>query len=146
MKILFVCHGNICRSPMAEYIMRDLLKQEGLTGITVASCATSTEELGNPVYPPAKAELKKHGIPCDGHAARQMTKADYNEYDLILCMDSMNLRNIFRMIGSDPEGKVKKLMDYTTGGDVADPWYTGNFEITYRDIFSACTALLNTIR
>lgn len=140
-KIMFVCHGNICRSPMAEFIFRDMLKKEGLESeFYVASCATSTEEIwggiGNPVYPPAKAELKKHGISCDGKRAVQLKKSDYDKYDMFIAMDSNNIRNIGRIFGSDPDGKVHKMMDFTDRkGDVADPWYTGNFDITYSDIF-----------
>ena len=142
MKLLFICHGNICRSPMAEYVMRDLIKQHGITSVTVSSCATSTEEIGNPVYPPAKRKLNSVGISCEGHAARQVKRSDYAEYDKLICMDGMNVRNLMRIIGSDPEGKVCKLKDYTTGGDVADPWYTGDFDLTYREILAGCTAIL----
>ena len=126
--------------------MRDLLKKHGITNVAVASCATSTEEIGNPVYPPAKRKLASHGISCDGHAARQVTKRDYEEYDKLICMDAMNIRNLMRIIGSDPEGKVCLIKDYTTGGDVADPWYTGNFDITYNEILDGCTAILEEIR
>ena len=145
MKLLFICHGNICRSPMAEYVMRDLLKKHGITHVTVDSCATSTEEIGNPVYPPAKRKLNAHGISCDGHAARQVTKRDYAEYDKLICMDDRNIRNLMRIIGDDPEGKVCLLKDYTAGGDVADPWYTGNFDITYEEILAGCTAILEEL-
>ena len=146
MKLLFICHGNICRSPMAEYVMRDLLRKNGIASVTVDSCATSTEEIGNPVYPPAKRKLASHGISCEGHAARQVRKSDYAESDKLICMDSMNIRNLMRIIGADPEGKVCLLKDYTTGGDVADPWYTGNFDITYEEILAGCTAILEEIR
>ena len=150
-KIMFVCHGNICRSPMAEFIFKKMLSERGLEGeLTVASSATSREEIigdiGNPVYPPARAELKKHGISCDGKRAVQITKADYQKYDLLVTMDSMNVRNLMRIIGSDPDLKVRKLMDYTSrGGDVADPWFTGEFDITYRDIYEGCEALLEDL-
>ena len=150
-KIMFVCHGNICRSPMAEFIFKKMLSERGLEkDFLVASSATSREEIignvGNPVYPPARAELRRHGISCDGKRAVQFTKADYEKYDLIITMDSMNVRNLMRIIGSDPDGKVKKLMDYTSrGGDVADPWYTGDFDVTYRDIYDGCEALLNSL-
>ena len=150
-KIMFVCHGNICRSPMAEFIFKKMLSERGLEkDFLVASSATSREEIignvGNPVYPPARAELGRHGISCDGKRAVQFTKADYEKYDLIITMDSMNVRNLMRIIGSDPDGKVKKLMDYTSrGGDVADPWYTGDFDVTYRDIYDGCEALLNSL-
>lgn len=122
--------------------MRDLIKQHGITSVTVSSCATSTEEIGNPVYPPAKRKLNSVGISCEGHAARQVKRSDYAEYDKLICMDGMNVRNLMRIIGSDPEGKVCKLKDYTTGGDVADPWYTGDFDLTYREILAGCTAIL----
>ena len=150
-RILFVCHGNICRSPMAEFIFKDLVKKQGREKeFFVASCATSTEEiwngLGNPVYPPARAELAKHGIFCEGKRAVQLQKADYVNYDLLIAMDSNNVRNIHRIIGSDPAGKVRKLMDYTPrGGDVADPWYTDRFDVAYRDIEEGCRCLLEQL-
>ena len=150
-RILFVCHGNICRSPMAEFIFKDMVKQQGREKeFFVASCATSTEEiwngLGNPVYPPARAELAKHGISCEGKRAVQLTKKDYESYDLLIAMDSNNVRNIHRIIGSDPAGKVRKLMDYTPrGGDVADPWYTDRFDVAYRDIEEGCRCLLEQL-
>lgn len=147
-RILFVCHGNICRSPMAEFILKDMVQKQGREGdFFVASCATSTEEIwngiGNPVYPPAKAELAKHGISCEGKRAVQLQKADYASYDLLIAMDGNNLRNIHRMLGGDPKKKVRKLMDYTPrGGDVADPWYTDRFDVAYRDIEEGCRCLL----
>lgn len=146
-KILFVCHGNICRSPMACFIMEDLVKKEGLENqIQVDSAATSTEEIGNPVYPPARRKLAEHQISCQGHAARQMTRADYDRYDLLIGMDQANLRNMTRICGGDPEGKIHLLMDYTHRlGQVADPWYTGDFETTYRDVLEGCQGLLETI-
>lgn len=147
-KILFVCHGNICRSPMAEFIFKDLVQKCGRAEeFEVASCATSREEIwngvGNPVYPPVREELAKHGIACAGKRAVQLTKADYNHYDLLIGMDENNIRNMMRILGADPEGKVCKLMDYTDrGGDVADPWYSDRFDIAYRDIEEGCKALL----
>ena len=147
-KILFVCHGNICRSPMAEFIFKDLVRKCGReVEFEVASCATSREEIwngvGNPVYPPAREELAKHGIACAGKRAVQLTKEDYNHYDLLIGMDENNIRNMMRILGADPEGKVCKLMDYTgRGGDVADPWYSDRFDIAYRDIEEGCKALL----
>lgn len=150
-KIMFVCHGNICRSPMAEFIFRDMLKRAGLENeISVSSSATSTEEIwgdiGNPVYPPAKAELAKHKISCDGKRAVQLKKSDYDKYDLFIGMDSMNIRNMHRILGGDPEDKIRKLMEYTDrGGDVADPWYSGRFDIAYRDIYDGCEALLESL-
>ena len=139
-KILFVCHGNICRSPMAEYVMKYLVEQAQLTDqFMIASAATSTEEIGNSVYPPARRKLAEHGISCNGHAARQMTRADYSRYDLLIGMDSANLRNMTRIAGGDPEGKIRPLL---YDKDVADPWYTGNFEVTWQDVLRGCQALL----
>ena len=147
-KILFVCHGNICRSPMAEFIFKDMLRQAGKTDdFFVSSSATSSEEIwngrGNPVYPPARAELAKHGLSCDGKYAVQLCKSDYDEYDLFVGMDDKNIRNMHRIFNTDPEGKVHKLMDYTErGGDVADPWYSDRFDVAYMDIYEGCRALL----
>lgn len=139
-KILFVCHGNICRSPMAEYVMKYLVEQAQLTDqFLIESAATSTEEIGNPVYPPARRKLAEHGISCQGHAARQMTRADYQRYDLLVGMDSANIRNMTRIAGGDPEGKIRPLL---YDKDVADPWYTGNFEVTWQDVLRGCQALL----
>ena len=150
-RIMFVCHGNICRSPMAEFILKDMVSRLGIADeFVIASCATSTEEIfrgvGNPVYPPAREELAKHGISCDGKRAVQLQMSDYGKYDLFIGMDSANIRNMTRMLGGDPDGKIRKLMDYVGGGDVADPWYSGNFQVTYRDIYEGCTALLEEIR
>ena len=150
-RIMFVCHGNICRSPMAEFILKDMVSRLGIADeFVIASCATSTEEIfrgvGNPVYPPAREELAKHGISGDGKRAVQLQMSDYGKYDLFIGMDSANIRNMTRMLGGDPEGKIRKLMDYVGGGDVADPWYSGNFQVTYRDIYKGCTALLEAIR
>lgn len=143
-RILFVCHGNICRSPMAEFVMKDLVRKAGADErFFIASAATSTEEIGNPVYPPARRKLAEHGIGCAGKTARQMTAADYREYDLLIGMDCANLRNMRRICGGDPEGKIRLLMDFTDRpGDVADPWYTGDFETTWRDISAGCRGLL----
>ena len=151
MKIMFVCHGNICRSPMAEFVFRDMLKRRGLDRtFTVSSCATSSEEIwngvGNPVYPPARAELKLHGIDCGGKRAVQLTRDDYGKYDLFIGMDGANIRNMHRIFGSDPENKVKKLLSYADcDRDVADPWYTGDFKATYSDVVSGCEALLEML-
>ena len=144
-KILLICHGNICRSPMAEFVMKDLAAKAGAgEQFVIDSAATSTEEIGNPVYPPARRELAAHGIPCTGHAARQLTRADYNRYDLLIGMDSANIRNMLRICGGDPEGKIHRLLDYTARpGDVADPWYTGDFSATWRDVLEGCTAILH---
>ncbi len=150
-KIMFVCHGNICRSPMAEFILKDLVEKQRIAShFVIASSATSTEEIwngiGNPVYPPAKAELHKHGLSCDGKRAVQLQKSDYEKYDLFIGMDRANLRNMLRIFGGDPKGKVHKLLDYTErGGDVADPWYSERFDVAYRDIFDGCSALLGVI-
>ena len=143
-RILFVCLGNICRSPMAEYVMRDLVRRAGLEEqIQVSSAATSREELGNPVYPPARRKLAEHGITCQGHAARQMTAADYDQFDLLIGMDQNNLRNMNRICGGDPDHKLHLLMDYTDRpGEVADPWYTGDFERTWQDVLAGCQGLL----
>ena len=146
-KILFVCHGNICRSPMAEFVMKRYVKEAGLEKeFLIASAATSREEIGNPVYPPARRELMKHGISCAGKVAVQMTAADYDRYDYILIMDRNNERNIRRIVSGDPQHKIRLLMDYTdTPHDVADPWYTGDFEKTWEDITEGCRALLTYI-
>lgn len=145
-RILFICHGNICRSPMAEYIFLDLVQKAGRgAAYTAASAATSTEELGNPVYPPAKRVLGAMGIDCSGKRARQMTRRDYADYDLLIGMDRWNIRNILRITGGDPDGKVRLLLDYAGGGEVADPWYTDDFETARRDIERGCRALLSAL-
>ena len=147
-RIMFVCHGNICRSPMAEFILKDMLKRRGWENRDrVASCATSTEEIwgghGSPMYPPAKAMLTAHGIPYTEREAVQLRRSDYDEYDLFIGMDGANIRNMMRILGGDPQGKIRKLMDFTDrGGDVADPWYSRNFEDAYRDIRDGCEGVL----
>ena len=143
-KILFVCLGNICRSPMAEFVMKDLVERAGLAGtFSIASAATSSEEAGNPVYPPARRKLAEHGIQCAGKTSRQLRAEDYGKYDLLIGMDRRNLRNMERICGGDPEGKIHLLMDYTDRpGDVADPWYTGDFERAWQDILEGCERLL----
>ncbi|MBQ8885444.1 MAG: low molecular weight phosphotyrosine protein phosphatase [Clostridia bacterium] len=149
--VMFVCHGNICRSPMAEYILKDMARKRGVfERLIIASSATSTEEIwediGNPVYPPARAELVRRGVPCGSHRAVQLKRSDYEKYDLFLCMDSANLRNAARILGGDPEGKCRKLMSYVPrGGDVADPWYSGRFDVAFDDIFAGCEGLLDTL-
>lgn len=142
--ILFICHGNICRSPMAEFVMKDLVKRAGLEiQFHIESAATSTEEIGNPVYPPARRKLAEHGIDCAGKSARQFTRADYDRFDLLIGMDRANLRNMRRICGGDSAGKLHLLMDYTDRpGDVADPWYTGDFEATWQDVLAGCRGLL----
>ena len=146
-KILFICHGNIRRSPMAEFVMKDLVKKAGLSPqFYIDSAATSREEIGNPVYPPARRKLAEHGVPCGGHAAQQLTGGDYAEYDLLIGMDQANLRNMRRICGGDPEGKLHLLLEYTgRPGDVADPWYTGDFEATWRDVLAGCRGLLSAL-
>lgn len=143
-KILFVCHGNICRSPMAEFIMKELVKESKLEWkFEIASAATSAEELGNPVYPPAKRELAAHGISCKGKTARRMDKADYDKWDHLVCMDNWNLRNMLRITGGDPDGKMQLLMSFAGLDDeVADPWYTGDFAGVYKQIEQGCRAML----
>lgn len=146
-RILFVCHGNICRSPMAEFVMKDLVCKAGVQDhFLIESAATSTEEIGNSVYPPARRKLAEHGISCQGKTARQMTRSDYARFDLLIGMDSWNIRNMRAISGGDPEGKIRMLMDYTNRpGDVADPWYTGDFEATWRDVLEGCEALLSQL-
>ncbi|MDO5133230.1 MAG: low molecular weight protein-tyrosine-phosphatase, partial [Eubacteriales bacterium] len=143
-----VCHGNICRSPMAEFLMKDLVKKAGLADrFYIESAATSSEEIwggqGNPVYRPAAQKLRENGISCAGKRAQQMSRSDYRKYDLLIGMDSANIRNMHRICGGDPDGKIRKLLDYTErGGDVADPWYTRDYETAWQDIREGCTALL----
>ena len=140
-KILFVCHGNICRSPMAEFVMKDLVKKAGISDrVHVASAAVSREEIGNPVYPPARRELQRHGIECHGHTAHQITRRELEEYDKIYYMDASNARYLKRLFGSDAE-KCQPLLDH----DVADPWYTGDFTATWNDVLSGCQAILEEI-
>ena len=136
---------------MAEFIFKDLVKKQGMAdSFIIASSATSSEEIyngvGNRVYPPAKAELARHGLDCGDKRAVKLQKSDYDKYDLFIGMDSANIRNMLSIFGGDPDGKVRKLMDYTDrGGDVADPWYSDRFDVAYRDIFDGCTALLNAL-
>lgn len=150
-KIMFVCHGNICRSPMAEFIFKDMLKKQGREGeFFVCSSATSTEEIiggvGNEVYPPAKRELAKHGISCTGKRAVQLKKSDYELYDYFIVMDDYNVRNIMWILGSDSEGKVHKLLEYTgSNANVSDPWYSGEFDVAYKVIYEGCAALLESL-
>ena len=148
-KGLFICHGNICRSPMAEFVMKELVRQAGLEEkIQIASAATSTEEIGNPVYPPAQRKLAEHQISCAGKTARQLRREDYLEYDFLVGMDRANLENMKRMLGGDPEEKLSMLLDYAgrRGEEVADPWYTRDFDATYRDVLAGCRGLLDQIK
>ena len=146
-KIMFVCHGNICRSPMAEFVMKKIVKDNNMENMFyIESSATSTEEIGNPVYPPARKILAEHGITCNGKFARQMTFADYQNFDYIIAMDYNNLRNIDRIIGSDTDNKVHLLMYYTgRERSVSDPWYTRDFQTAYNDISEGCNALFSHI-
>ena len=147
-RIIFVCHGNICRSPMAEFIFKDKIRSRGLNEqFYVESAAVSTEEIGNSIYPPAKRCLNAHGIPFDtSKTARQITRADYDRFDLIICMDRMNLRWLKYIIPNDPDNKVRLMMSYAgQDRDVADPWYTGDFETTYRDLTEATGKLLEAV-
>ena len=143
-KILFVCHGNICRSPMAEFVMKNLVEKAGLSSaFFIGSAATSREEIGNDIHPGTRRRLEALGIPYTSRRAVQMTAADYDDYDLLIGMDQANLRNMRRICGGDPEGKLHLLLDYTgSPGDVADPWYTGDFEATWRDVLAGCRGLL----
>lgn len=147
-KIMFVCHGNICRSPMAEFVLKDMVRRRGLEkDFVIASSATSTEEIwngiGNPVYPPAKAVLESHGIDPSDKRAVQLKASDYDKYDLFIGMDSANIRNMTRILGGDKESKIHKLMEYTgSSADVSDPWYTRDFDRCYKDIYAGCEALL----
>ena len=158
-KVLFICHGNICRSPISEFVLKDMVEKQGLNDLfEIASAATSTEEIwgdkGNPIYPPAKAELKKHGIgktaytDFSGKRAVQVTKRDYAHYDYLLCADAANIRNTARITGGDPEGKLHLLLDYTErpGSSIADPWYTGNFSATWEDVVEGCRGFLEYLR
>ena len=148
MRVLFVCHGNICRSAMAEFILKALVKARGLDGqFHIESAAVSAEEIGNPIYPPAKRCLSQHGVWFDpAKRARQVSRADYDRFDRIICMDASNLRLIRRIIPDDPQGKIHLMMSYTCAcRDVADPWYTGDFETTFQDLLEGCEAMLRLL-
>lgn len=149
-RIMFVCYGNICRSPSAEIILRDMVKKHGLEKeFEISSSATSTEEIwngvGNPVYPPMAKELERHGLSAGDKRAVQLSRSDYDKYDLFIGMDSSNIRNMYRILGGDAEGKIRRLMEYTDrGGDVEDPWYTRDFAAAYDDISEGCKGLLDS--
>lgn len=146
-KVLFICHGNICRSPMGEFILKDMVKKRGIADqFSIASCATSTEEIGNSLHYGARAKLDEMGIPHTRHCARQLTKKDYENYDYLLCMDQWNVRNIMRIIRKDPDNKVHMLLEYAgENREIADPWYTGNFDATYDDLIVGCESFLEKI-
>ena len=146
-KILFVCHGNICRSPMAEFVMKNLVNEKCRSNdFFIASAATSTEELGNPVYPPARRVMEQHGLDCRGKYARRITREDYVDYDYLIGMDERNIANMKRFFGGDPEGKISLLLNWADiDREVADPWYSGDFEAAWRDVNTGCQALFNAI-
>ena len=147
-RVLFICHGNICRSTMAQYVFEYMVRERGLESeFEIDSAATSREEIGNGVHHGTRRKLAEEGIPCGDHRARQVTKADYEHFDYLIIMDENNRRNLMRIIGSDPERKVYKLLDFSDNPrDIADPWYTGNFDVTYDDIDEGCKAFLNWVR
>lgn len=147
-KVLFICHGNICRSPMAEFVLKDMVEKRGIAEqFEIASAATSTEEIwngvGNPVYPPAREELAKHGISCDGKRAVQLKASDYDYYDYLIGMDTMNMRNMERMTGHSKSDKMRMMLEYSGEcRSVIDPWFSHAFDETYRDVVTGCTAFL----
>lgn len=146
--VLFLCHGNICRSTMAEMVLKHLVRERNIADcFYIDSAATSREEIGNGVHYGTRHKLAEVGIPCEDHRARQVTKKDYEKFDYLIVMDSNNVRNLNRIIGSDPDGKVYKLLDFTerTGASIADPWYTGNFDETYRDVLEGCEGFLKKV-
>lgn len=147
-KILFICHGNICRSPMSEFILKDMVTKRGISNrFQIASAATSREEIGNPVYPPARRKLLEHGIDPSGKTARQMTRRDYEEYDYILATEQYNIRNILRITGGDPDHKIHRLLDFSDRPrDIDDPWYTGDFDTAWNDIVEGCEAFLDWLK
>ena len=147
-RVLFVCYGNICRSPMAEFVFKDLVEKHGLAKeFLIESAATSSEEIGNPVYPGTRKKLQEHGISCAGKHAVQLKKSDYQRYDWLIGMEEHNTRAMHQIVGSDPDGKIHTLLSFTPrGGDIADPWYTGDFEATWQDVSEGCQAFLDTLR
>ena len=146
-KVLFICHGNICRSTMAQFVFQDMVNKKGVADkFYIDSAATSREEIGNSTHWGTVNKLKNVGVPVLSHKAKQITKKDYDEFDYIIAMDSNNIRNLNRLLNGDPEGKVSKLLSFAgSGRNIADPWYTGNFDVTYDDIVEGCTALLNKL-
>lgn len=145
-RVMFICHGNICRSPMAEYIFNDMVQRLGSADrLSADSCAVSREEIGNPVYPPARAELEAHGVKCGAHRARQLTREDYDRCDMLICMDESNVSRALRLLGGDPEGKLHLLGDFSGRGAVSDPWYTGDFARTFDDIAAGVAALIDKL-
>lgn len=145
-KVMFVCHGNICRSPMAEFVLKDLVNKRGISDkFKIASSATSCEELGNNIHYGTRAKLTEKGVPFENRRAVRFQKTDYDEYDYILVMDTANIRGLLRIIGQDTKGKIKRFKDFADGGDIADPWYTGNFDDTYRDISKSSEAFLRCL-
>lgn len=147
-RVLFICHGNICRSTMAQYVFEDMVRRQGLSDcFEIDSAATSREEIGNGVHPGTRRKLAEMGIPCGNHRARQVTKSDYDDYDYLLIMDANNRRNLMRIIGTDPENKVHRLLEFSKQPrDIADPWYTGNFDVTYDDIAEGCADFLRQVQ
>ena len=151
-RVLFICHGNICRSPMAEFILKDMVAKIGIEDkFHIESRATSSEEIyrgvGNPVYPPAKKELSAHGISCEGKRAKQLEKSDYDSFDYLIGMEEVNIRNMKRILGNDELGKMHKLLEYAgSDRDIADPWYSGNFEKTFSDIVEGCNGFLQKLK
>lgn len=143
-KVLFVCHGNICRSPMSEFILKDLIQKRGISSeFHIESAATSSEEIGNPVYPPAASELARHAIQCQGKTARRLRKSDYETFDYLIAMENYNIQNMMAILRTDPQNKIRRLLDFTDHpADIADPWYTGRFDVTYQEIRTGCMALL----
>lgn len=145
--VMFVCHGNICRSPMAEFIFRNMVEERGLSHLFyIASSGTSTEEIGNPVHHGTRKKLREYDISVEGKTAVQLKKADYQKYDYLIGMEQVNVKNMQRILGQKDGKKIRRLLDFSNRpGDIADPWYTGNFDETYNDVYEGCAALLETI-